>query len=73
MTAEGLLAGKVVLVLSDRKVGPDTLPIHALLATGVVHHRLTETGLRCHANLVVETGARIPEIGRWAANHRSGA
>ena len=31
-------------------------PIHALLATGAVHHRLVRTGLRCKCNILVETG-----------------
>ncbi len=53
--------GKVILVLSDFAVSPDTLPVHALLATGAVHHRLIREGLRCDANIVVETGtARDP-------------
>ncbi len=54
-------AGKVVLVLSDRAITQDTLPIHALLATGAVHHRLIREGLRCDSNIVVETAtARDP-------------
>ncbi|MDJ0870247.1 MAG: glutamate synthase large subunit [Gammaproteobacteria bacterium] len=54
-------AGKVVLMLSDRDVAPDKLPVHAALATGAVHHRLIEVGLRCEANIVVETAtARDP-------------
>ncbi len=32
------------------------MPIHALLATGAVHHRLVRTGLRCKCNILVETG-----------------
>ena len=48
--------GTVVLVLSDRDLARDRLPIHALLATGAVHHRLIREGLRCDANIVVETG-----------------
>ncbi|MDX1605812.1 MAG: glutamate synthase large subunit, partial [Candidatus Competibacterales bacterium] len=48
-------AGKVVLVLSDRFVEKGKLPIHALLATGAVQHRLVETGLRCDCNIIVET------------------
>jgi glutamate synthase (NADPH/NADH) large chain len=53
--------GAVLLVLSDRAITPDTLPIHALLATGAVHHRLVRDGLRCEANLIVETAtARDP-------------
>ena len=54
-------AGKVVLILSDRNIGEDRLPVHALLATGAVHHRLIAEGLRCDANIVVETAtARDP-------------
>jgi glutamate synthase (NADPH/NADH) large chain len=53
--------GKVVLVLSDFGLSQDTMPVHALLATGAVHHRLISEGLRCDANLVIETGtARDP-------------
>ncbi len=47
--------GKVILVLSDRKISADRLPIHALLATGAVHHHLIGKGLRCDANILVET------------------
>ncbi len=49
-------AGKVILVLDDRGISSDKLPVHALLATGAVHHHLVEKGLRCDANLIVSTG-----------------
>ncbi|MEX0729562.1 MAG: glutamate synthase large subunit [Aquisalimonadaceae bacterium] len=53
--------GKVIIVLSDRDIEEGWLPIHALLATGAVHHRLVSKGLRCDANIVVETAtARDP-------------
>ena len=53
--------GKVILILSDVNINKDSLPVHALLATGAVHHRLIQEGLRCDANIVVETGsARDP-------------
>jgi len=48
--------GKVLLVLTDAKIEKGKLPIHAALATGAVHNRLVETGLRCDSNLIVETG-----------------
>jgi glutamate synthase (NADPH/NADH) large chain len=48
--------GKLVLLLSDRYPVRGKLPIHALLATGAVHHRLVATGLRCKCNILVETG-----------------
>ncbi len=54
-------SGKVVVVLSDRAISKDKLIVHAALATGAVHHRLISEGLRCDANIVVETGsARDP-------------
>lgn len=53
--------GCVVLVLSDHNITQDTIPVHALLATGAIHHRLIKEGLRCDANIVVETAtARDP-------------
>jgi glutamate synthase (NADPH/NADH) large chain len=59
--AAAVRGGVTLLVLSDRVITPDTLPIHALLATGAVHHRLVRDGLRCEANLIVETAtARDP-------------
>jgi glutamate synthase (NADPH/NADH) large chain len=58
---EAVKDGAVILVLSDRGVSRETLPIHALLATGAVQHRLIREGLRCDCNLVVETAtARDP-------------
>ena len=54
-------AGKVIVVLSDRGIDRNRLPVHALLATGAVHHRLIREGLRCDANIIVETAtARDP-------------
>ncbi len=50
-------AGKVILVLSDRDLAKDRLPIHALFAVGAVHHALIAAGLRCNANIVIETGS----------------
>ncbi len=51
----------VIIVLDDRNISHDKVPVHALMATGAVHHRLIESGLRCDANIVVATGtARDP-------------
>ena len=52
-----VLDGQSLLVLSDRGIAADTLTVHALLATGAVHHRLIQKGLRCDANIIVETGS----------------
>ena len=52
---------KLILLLSDRYLKPDLLPVHALLATGAVHHHLVTKGWRCAVNIIVETGvARDP-------------
>ncbi|MEE9320807.1 MAG: glutamate synthase large subunit [Granulosicoccus sp.] len=47
---------KVLIVLSDRDIEAGLLPVHALLATGAVHHGLIKAGCRTDANLIVETG-----------------
>ncbi|MDO3381041.1 glutamate synthase large subunit [Gilvimarinus algae] len=54
--AEAVKSGVVLVILSDMGLKRGLLPIHALLATGAVHHYLTNRGLRCDANIVVETG-----------------
>ncbi len=46
-----------ILILSDRSVSAERLPIPALLATSAVHHHLVRRGLRTATGLVVETGA----------------
>jgi glutamate synthase (NADPH/NADH) large chain len=53
--------GAVVVLLSDRYLVREKIPMHALLATGAVHHHLVRLGLRCRCNILVETGtARDP-------------
>ncbi|MBC8952642.1 glutamate synthase large subunit [Xenorhabdus sp. PB62.4] len=53
--------GAVLLVLSDRNISPDKLPIPAPMAVGAIQHCLVEKNLRCDANLIVETAsARDP-------------
>jgi len=49
--------GQVILVLSDRDIEPGRLPVQALMATGAVHHSLIKAGLRCQANLILETAS----------------
>ncbi len=48
--------GATVLVLSDRGVDKQHLPIPALLATAAVHHHLIREGSRTKVGLVVESG-----------------
>ncbi len=45
-----------ILILSDRRVGPDRIPVPALLATAAVHHHLIRKGLRTAVGIVTETG-----------------
>ncbi len=49
-------AGHNILILSDRAVSPERVPIPALLATSAVHHHLIRQGLRTRTGIVVETG-----------------
>jgi glutamate synthase (NADPH/NADH) large chain len=53
---QGVRDGNLIVMLSDRYLEKGKLPVHALLATGAVHHHLVQTGLRCDANIIVETG-----------------
>ena len=48
--------GYNILILSDRAVSADRVPMPALLATAAVHHHLIRKGLRTSTGLVVETG-----------------
>ncbi|MGC5778368.1 glutamate synthase large subunit [Methylobacterium sp. NFXW15] len=48
--------GYNIIVLTDRAVGPDRIPIPALLATAAVHNYLIRKGLRTSVGLVVESG-----------------
>jgi len=45
-----------IIILSDRRAGPDRIAIPALLATSAVHHHLIKQGLRTSVGLVIETG-----------------
>jgi len=59
--ADAVKTGKVIIILTDKDISEDTRPVHALLATGAIHHHLIREGLRCDANIVVETAtARDP-------------
>ena len=53
---DAVAGGAKIVVLSDREISKERMPVPALLATGAVHHRLTQSGLRCNANIVVDTG-----------------
>ncbi|UJB19327.1 MULTISPECIES: glutamate synthase large subunit [Lysobacter] len=60
-TEQATRDGNVLLIVTDRRPRRDALMMHALLATGAIHQHLTRVGLRCEANLIIETGtARDP-------------
>jgi len=48
--------GVVIAILSDSYPEQGLSMIHCLLATGAVHHRLIDAGLRCDSNIIVKTG-----------------
>jgi len=48
--------GATILILSDRGVDADHVPIPSLLATGAVHHHLIREQTRTECGLVVESG-----------------
>src|SRR5438067_3830213 len=49
--------GYNILIISDRRVSAELMPIPALLATAAVHQHLVRKGLRTSTGLVVETGS----------------
>lgn len=48
--------GAALIVLSDRAVGPEHVPIPSLMAVGAVHHHLIRGGRRMRASLIAESG-----------------
>jgi len=48
--------GIQIVVLSDRAVGPDRVPVSSLMAIGAVHHHLVKQAKRTRVGLVIETG-----------------
>ncbi|EAQ35778.1 glutamine amidotransferase, class-II [Nitrobacter sp. Nb-311A] len=48
--------GVNIIILSDRLIGIDRIPIPSLLACAAVHHHLIRVGLRTSVGLVVESG-----------------
>jgi glutamate synthase domain-containing protein 2/glutamate synthase domain-containing protein 3 len=54
---DAIRLGYNILIVSDRKVSAELLPIPALLATAAVHQHLVRKGLRTSTGLIVETGS----------------
>ncbi len=49
--------GTVLLVLSDRNIAKNRLPVPAPMAVGAIQTRLVDKSLRCDANIIVETAS----------------
>src|SRR5579875_1547241 len=54
--SRAIAEGYTIIVLSDRGVDADHLPIPSLLATAALHHHLIREGTRTRVGLVVESG-----------------
>jgi len=54
---DALRLGFNLLIVTDRNISPDRVPIPALLAVGAIHQHLVRKGLRTSTGLVVETGS----------------
>ena len=53
---EAIDAGMSLIILSDRQMSAERVPVSALLATGAVHHHLVKRAQRTRIGIVVETG-----------------
>lgn len=62
---DAVVGGDNILIVSDRRVDKDHLPIPALLALSAIHQHLVVKGLRTSAGLVVETGS-VREVHHFA-------
>ena len=49
--------GAVLLILSDREIAADTLPVPAAMAVGAVQKILVDNNRRCDTNIIVETAS----------------
>ncbi|KAL5511690.1 GLT1 [Sanghuangporus vaninii] len=54
--SESIEEGVKVIVLSDRAISPDRVPVSALVACAGVHHHLVQHKVRSKVALLVETG-----------------
>jgi glutamate synthase (NADPH/NADH) large chain len=55
--ADAVRSGYNILLITDRNVDEERVPIPALLATSAIHLHLIRAGLRTESGLVVETGS----------------
>ncbi len=55
-TTQAIKDGYTLVVLSDREMGPNRVPLSSLLAVGAVHHHLVRTAQRTRLGIVLESG-----------------
>jgi glutamate synthase (NADPH/NADH) large chain len=53
---QALANGATMLIISDRAVGPERVPLPSLLASAAVHQSMVRSGTRLQASLIVESG-----------------
>lgn len=58
-----VMGGTTILILSDRGLDSNTVPIPPLLAVGALHQHLVRTGLRLDCSIIVETAQC------WSTHH----
>lgn len=56
MADQAIEAGSTILILSDRGVDRDNVPMPSLLACAGLHHHLIRRGTRTKVSLILETG-----------------
>ena len=54
--SDAIKQGYSLVVLTDRNISADRIPVSTLLATGAVHHHLVENQNRTRIGIVLETG-----------------
>ncbi|AET39733.1 glutamate synthase (NADH) Ecym_4713 [Eremothecium cymbalariae DBVPG len=54
--SDAIEQGKKILLISDRNIGPDRIPISSLIAIGAIHHHLIRNKQRSQVSLILETG-----------------
>jgi len=54
--SQAIADGMSLVVLTDRAISHDRVPISALIATGAVHHHLVRNHARTRIGIIVETG-----------------
>ena len=53
---QAIADGHSLVILSDRNIGENRVPVSTLLATGAVHHHLVKNAQRTRIGLVLESG-----------------